>query len=211
MDVSSPNTSPYEHKFEPLLLIISGPSGVGKDAVVKRMAETGYPLSFVVTATDRPPRPGEVHGRDYYFYTTAEFERMIDRGEMLEYSDVYGQYKGVPRAAVRRALEPGVDVIMRLDVQGARKVKAQLPMAISVFLLPGSEEELLSRLNARKTESGEALQRRLETLREELTCIPEFDYVVMNRDNLLDEAVEDVKAILRAEHCRAVPPQKVCL
>ncbi|MDX9831193.1 MAG: guanylate kinase [Anaerolineae bacterium] len=210
METSSSNTSPYERETEPLLLIISGPSGVGKDALVKRMKETGYPFSFVITATDRPPRPGEVDGRDYCFYSTVEFERMIAEGEMLEHSVVYGQHKGIPRAHVCRALEAGLDVIMRLDVQGARKVKGILPVAITVFLLPESEEELQSRLLDRRSESEEALQRRRETLQEELACIPEFDYVVMNRDNLLDEAVEDVKAILRAEHCRT-EPRKVCL
>ncbi len=211
METSSPSTtSPYERETVPLLLIISGPSGVGKDAVVKRMKETGYPFSFVITATDRPPRPGEVDGRDYCFYSTAEFERMIAEGEMLEHSVVYGQHKGIPRAHVCRALESGLDVVMRLDVQGARKVKAILPVAITVFLLPQSEEELLSRLHVRQTESEEGLQRRLEKLHGELASIPEFDYVVMNRDNLLDRAVEDVKAILRAEHCRT-EPRKVCL
>lgn len=210
METSSSNTSPYERETEPLLLIISGPSGVGKDALVKRMKETGYPFSFVITATDRPPRPGEVDGRDYCFYSTVEFERMIAEGEMLEHSVVYGQHKGIPRAHVCRALEAGLDVIMRLDVQGARKVKGILPVAITVFLLPESEEELQSRLQDRQSDTEEALQRRRETLQEELACIPEFDYVVMNRDNLLDEAVEDVKAILRAEHCRT-EPRKVCL
>ncbi|NLF10251.1 MAG: guanylate kinase [Anaerolineaceae bacterium] len=210
METSSSNTSPYERETEPLLLIISGPSGVGKDALVKRMKETGYPFSFVITATDRPPRPGEVDGRDYCFYSTVEFERMIAEGEMLEHSVVYGQHKGIPRAHVCRALEAGLDVIMRLDVQGARKVKGILPVAITVFLLPESEEELQSRLLDRRSDTEEALQRRRETLQEELACIPEFDYVVMNRDNLLDEAVEDVKAILRAEHCRT-EPRKVCL
>jgi len=210
METSSPSTSPYERETVPLLLIISGPSGVGKDAVGKRMNETGYPFSFVITATDRPPRPGEVDGRDYCFYSTAEFERMIAEGEMLEHSVVYGQHKGIPRAHVCRALESGLDVVMRLDVQGARKVKAILPVAITVFLLPESEEELLSRLHVRQTESEEGLQRRLEKLHGELASIPEFDYVVMNRDNLLDRAVEDVKAILRAEHCRT-EPRKVCL
>ena len=211
METSSPSTtSPYERETVPLLLIISGPSGVGKDAVVKRMKETGYPFSFVITATDRPPRPGEVDGRDYCFYSTAEFERMIAEGEMLEHSVVYGQHKGIPRAHVCRALESGLDVVMRLDVQGARKVKAILPVAITVFLLPQSEEELLSRLHVRQTESEEGLQRRLEKLHGELASIPEFDYVVMNRDNLLDRAVEDVKAILRTEHCRT-EPRKVCL
>jgi guanylate kinase len=202
--------NPYEREVTTLLVIISGPSGVGKDSIVQRMKAMGCPFSFVVTATDRPPRPGEVHGQDYYFYSTAEFERMIAEGEMLEHAQVYGQHKGIPLAHVRQALETGQDVMMRLDVQGARTVKGLLPMAITVFLLPESEEELLARLRERRTESEEALQRRLATAREELERIPEFDYVVANRNNALDSAVEDVISILRAEHCRA-RPRRICL
>lgn len=200
-------TDPFCRDDPPVLVIISGPSGVGKDSVVQRMKERGYPFHFVVTATDRPPRPGEVHGEDYYFYTTAEFHEMIARGEMLEHAIVYDQLKGIPKAHVRQALASGQDVIMRLDVQGARTVKDLLPMAISIFLLAESEEELLARLRARRTESEEALRHRLETARQELDCIPEFDYVVVNRRDALDRAVDDVAAIIRAEHCRATPRQ----
>jgi guanylate kinase len=207
---SSPNRNPYERETPTLLMIISGPSGVGKDTLVQRMKEQGCPFSFVVTATDRPPRPGEVHGQDYFFYSTAEFERMIAEGEMLEHAEVYGQHKGIPRAHVRQALESGQDVMMRLDVQGARTVKSLLPMAVTVFLLPESEEELLSRLRERRTESEEALHRRLAMVREELERIPEFDYVVVNRHSSVDKAVEDVMSILRAEHCRAAP-RRICL
>jgi len=202
---SSPNSNPYERETAALLMIISGPSGVGKDALVQRMKELGCPFSFVVTATDRPPRPGEVHGQDYYFFSTAEFERMIAEGEMLEHARVYGQHKGIPRAHVRQALDSGQDVMMRLDIQGARTVKSLLPMAITVFVLPESEEELLARLRKRRTESEEALEERLAMVREEFQRIPEFDYAVVNRHCLLDRAVEDVMAILRAEHCRTKP------
>ena len=202
---SSPNSNPYERETAALLMIISGPSGVGKDALVQRMKELGCPFSFVVTATDRPPRPGEVHGQDYYFFSTAEFERMIAEGEMLEHARVYGQHKGIPRAHVRQALDSGQDVMMRLDIQGARTVKSLLPMAITVFVLPESEEELLARLRKRRTESEEALEERLAMVREEFQRIPEFDYAVVNRHGLLDTAVEDVMAILRAEHCRTKP------
>jgi guanylate kinase len=206
----SSNRNPYERETPPLLMVISGPSGVGKDSLVQRMKELGCPFSFVVTATDRRPRPGEQDGRDYCFFSTVEFKRMIAEGEMLEHAEVYGQHKGIPRAHVRQALESGQDVMMRLDVQGARTVKSLLPMAITVFLLPESEEELLARLRERRTESAEALQRRLAAAREELDRLPEFDYVVVNRHCSLDSAVEDVMAILRAEHCRAMP-RRVCL
>jgi guanylate kinase len=188
-----------------LLIVVSGPSGVGKDSVVQRMKERGFPFHFVVTATDRPPRPNEVHGLDYYFYTTDEFEGMIARGELLEHAWVYGQHKGIPKAHVREALASGQDVVMRLDVQGAATVKGLLPAAITVFLLCESEDELLVRLRARRTESEEVLQQRLAIVRQEMTHIPDFDYVVVNRRDDLDAAVDDVAAIIRAEHCRAIP------
>jgi guanylate kinase len=158
-----------------------------------------------VTATDRPRRPEEVHGVDYYFYSKDEFERMIERGEFLEHAWVYGQHKGIPKAHVLEALNTGQDVVMRLDVQGAETVKALIPAAISVFLTCESEEELILRLRERRTESEDALQRRLETARGEMACIPEFDYVVVNHRSSLDAAVDDVAAIIRAEHCRSAP------
>jgi guanylate kinase len=196
---------PFEREDVPLLIIISGPSGVGKDSVVQRMKEQGCPFHFVVTATDRPCRPDEVHGVDYYFYSKEEFERMIEQGEFLEHAWVYGQHKGIPKAHVREALSTGQNVVMRLDVQGAETVKALIPAAISIFLTCESEEELINRLRERRTESEEALQQRLDTARKEMACIPEFNYVVVNRRNSLDSAVDDVVAIIRAEHCRSVP------
>jgi guanylate kinase len=189
----------------PLLVVISGPSGVGKDSVVQRMKDRGFPVHFVVTATDRPPRANEVHGRDYYFYSTADFEQLISDGELLEHACVYGQYKGIPKAHVREALASGQDVVMRVDVQGAKTVKMLIPAAITIFLLCESEEELVARLRERRTESEEALQNRLEMARQEMACIPDFDYVVVNWRNALDTAVDDVRAIMRAEHCRSLP------
>lgn len=192
------------HEPLPLVVVISGPSGAGKDSVVQRMKERGFPFHFVVTATDRPPRPGEVHGRDYYFYPTEVFERMIANSEMLEHAIVYGQLKGIPKAHVQEALDSGQDVVMRLDVQGADTVKSLIPEAITVFLTVESEEELVARLRERRTESPEALQHRLDMARRELGRIPDFDYTVVNRHCSLDAAVDDVVAIIRAEHCRSV-------
>jgi guanylate kinase len=194
----------FGHEPSPLVVVISGPSGAGKDSVVQRMKERDCPFHFVVTATNRSPRPGEAHGRDYFFFSTDTFEGMIARGEMLEHATVYGQLKGIPRAHVRQALDSGKDVVMRLDVQGADTIKAIMPEAITVFLTVESEEELLARLRERRTESPEALQRRLDTARRELQRIPDFDYTVVNRHCALDEAVDDVMAIIRAEHCRSV-------
>ncbi|NIV39933.1 MAG: guanylate kinase [Anaerolineae bacterium] len=205
MQNSSTAADPFDREHPPLLIVISGPSGAGKDSVVQRMKERGFPFHFVVTATDRAPRPNEVHGQDYYFYTTAEFERMIDEDELLEHAWVYGQHKGIPKAHVREALASGQDVVMRVDVQGAETVKGILPAAITIFLVCESEEELVARLRARRTESEEALQKRLHTAHKEMACIPDFDYVVVNRHGTLDDAVDDVVAIMRAEHCRSVP------
>jgi guanylate kinase len=196
---------PFHREQPPLLIVISGPSGVGKDSLLVRMKERDFPFHFVVTATDRPPRPGEIHGRDYYFYTTAQFERMIEEGELLEHACVYGQHKGIPKAHVRQALASGQDVVMRVDVQGAETVKRLIPAAVTIFLMAESEEELIARLRERRTESEEALRERLATACEEMSRIPDFDYVVLNHRHALDDAVDDVDAIIRAEHCRAVP------
>ena len=205
MQATAPMADPFYREEPPLLVIISGLSGAGKDSVLQAMKERGFPFYFVVTATDRPRRPNEVHGRDYYFYTTSQFEQMIAQGELLEYARVYDQYKGIPRTQVRQALHSGQDVIMRVDVQGAETVRSLIPAAVTVFLTCESQEELISRLRERRTDSEEDLQRRLETARQELACIPSFDYVVVNRHGALDDAVDDVAAIIRAEHCRSVP------
>ncbi len=186
----------------PLLVVISGPSGVGKDTVIKRMKELGYPFHFVVTATTRPPREDEIQGVDYIFVSENEFREWIDQGELLEHALVYGEYKGVPKRQIRRALASGQDVVMRVDVQGAATVRSIMPDAILIFLVAGSEEELLTRLRKRGTESNEALQRRVATLREEMEQVLEFDYVVVNRDGQLDRAVEKIVAIITAEKCR---------
>ena len=195
---------PFFREQTPLMIVLSGISGAGKDSVLRRMRDLGLPFHFVVTATDRASRTEEVHGRDYWFYSTQEFERMIDEGELLEHAVVYGQYKGVPKEQVRQALDSGLDVVMRLDIQGVRRVKSLVPQAISIFVTCESEEEMVARLRERHTESETTIQRRLETAREELAHIAEFDYVVVNRRGALDVAVEDVVAIIRAEHCRSV-------
>jgi guanylate kinase len=196
---------PYNFAHQPLLIVISGPAGVGKDSLIQRMEERGYKLHFVVTATDRPPRPGEVHSVDYFFHTTEEFLRMEQEGELLEHAVVYGQHKGIPRQHVREALASGSDVIMRVDVQGAATVRRLVPEAVLIFLTASSEEELEERLRARGGDSPEQLQKRIATAREEMERLLGFDYVVINRDGELDQAVDDVIAIITAEHCRAQP------
>jgi guanylate kinase len=203
-------TDPYRRPYSPLLIVVSGPSGVGKDSVLTRMKGTGQPFHFVVTANTRARRSGEIEGKDYHFVSMGEFAEMIEKGELLEYAVVYGDYKGIPKQQVRDALASGKDVIMRIDVQGAMTIRRLVPEAVLIFLLAGSETELENRLRARETETSDSLKIRMATAREELKRIEEFDYVVSNCEGALDEAVNAVISIIRAEHCR-VPQRKVSL
>jgi guanylate kinase len=200
----------YGFERPPLVVVISGPSGAGKDVLIKRMKEQGLPFHFVVTATTRPKRPDEVDGVDYIFVTMSEFADMIERQELLEYAIVYSDYKGIPKQQVRDALASGKDVIMRLDVQGAATVHRLVPEAILIFLTASSEEELITRLQARRTESPEQLKIRIATSRQEMKRLQEFDYVVVNLQHRLDEAVAQVVSIIAAEHSR-VHPRRVAL
>jgi guanylate kinase len=195
---------------EPLLVVISGPSGVGKDSVIARMKERELPFHFVVTATTRPARPGEVHGMDYFFYSSDQFAEMIEQGELLEYAIVYNDYKGIPKEQVRQALASGKDVVMRVDVQGAATIRVICPGAVLIFLTTQNEEEMVNRLKIRKTETPEGLRLRIATARQELKRLREFDYVVVNRDCELDETVATIQAIIEAEHHR-VEHRKVTL
>jgi len=195
---------------EPLLIVISGPSGAGKDTVVQRMKERGLPFHFVVTATTRAQRPNEVHGRDYFFVSKDEFARMMDQNELIEYALVYGDYKGIPKAQVREALASGQDVIMRLDVQGAESIRNLAKDALLIFITTGSEEELVQRLKQRKTETDDSLAIRIATARKELQRMEAFDYIIVNHDFLLDHTVDIVRAIIDSEHHR-VKQRKVDL
>ncbi len=195
---------------EPLLIVISGPSGVGKDTVIQRMKERNLPIHFIVTAATRSPRPNEIHGRDYFFYSHDEFAEMIDKGELLEYAIVYNDYKGIPKAQVRDALSSGKDVIMRLDVQGAATIRKLCLDAVMIFLTVEDEEDMVNRLQERKTETPEGLKLRIATARQEMTQVEAFDYVVVNRENHLDETVDTIVSIIVAEHHR-VDQRKVTL
>ena len=198
------------HKPQPLLIVISGPSGVGKDSVLHAMQDRGLPFHFVVTTTTRPPRPEEVNGKDYFFISKEEFARMIENNEFFEYAIVYKDYKGNTRKQVQDALACGQDVVMRLDVQGAATVRKLAPEAVLVFLTTQSEQELVNRLKNRKTDKPEDLGLRIATAQQELKRASEFDYIVVNADGCLEETVETVIAIVRAEHHRACP-RKVSL
>ena len=174
------------------------------------MKECGMPFHFVVTANTRPKRDNEVHGVDYFFVSKEEFARMIEENELIEYAVVYGDYKGIPKQQVREALESGKDVVMRLDVQGAETVRKLAPEALLIFLTTETEEELVNRLKARKTETPEELAIRIATARKELKRVEAFDYVVLNHEDRLDETVDNVRAIINAEHHR-VNHRKVTL
>jgi guanylate kinase len=197
-------------KPEPLLVVISGPSGAGKDTVIQRMVERGLPFHFVITATTRPPRPEEQHGEDYFFVSKDAFAEMIEQGELLEYAIVYNDYKGIPKQQVRQALASGKDVVMRIDVQGADTIRKLCPDVVLIFLTTQDEDELVRRLMVRKGDTPEGLKLRIAMARQETKRIDIFDYVIVNRDNHLDEAVDTVEAIICAEHHR-VQQRKVTL
>ncbi len=192
-------------KPEPLLIVLSGPSGVGKDVTLQALKRRNIPLHFVVTATTREPRPEETHGVDYFFYSKEEFQEMIDTNELLEYAIVYDDYKGIPKDQIRKAMQSGLDVILRVDVQGAAKLRELNPDAVLIFLLPSSVEEWHERLNGRQTETEESMKIRLDKVRWELDYISIFDYLVVNRHNRLDETVNTIVEILHAEHHRTIP------
>ena len=193
----------YDCPDYPLLLILSGPSGVGKDTVARMVIER-RPDSFyfVVTATTRPPRDDERHGVDYMFVSFDEFARMIEENELLEYAVVYNDYKGIPKQQIRDALASGRDVILRVDVQGAATVRRLIPNAISVFLTTRSEQGLVRRLLQRKQDTAEGMALRTATARQEMKRVEEFDYCVVNPENQPEIAVEQVLSIIDAAHCR---------
>jgi guanylate kinase len=204
-----------EQKFTPfesypLLIVISGPSGVGKDTVIDCMKDRGLPFHFVVTATTRTARPEETHGIDYFFISHDQFAEMINHDELIEYAIVYNDYKGIPKQQVRAALASGKDVIMRLDVQGAETIKNLYPDALLIFLTTRTEEELIERLVARKSETAEGLKLRIATARQEMKQIDRFDYVVVNQDCRLGDTVDVIQAIIMAERHRT-HPRKVSL
>jgi guanylate kinase len=188
----------------PLLVVLSGPSGVGKDTLLMRMRELGFPFHFVVTATSRPIRPGERDGYDYHFVTKERFEQMIAQEELLEWAEVYGHYKGIPKSEVREAFASGKDVILRIDVQGCETIRQLAPEAVFIFITPGSFDELYARLRLRRTESEQELDRRLTVARHELEQADAFDYLVVNRHDHLDDAVGAIRAIIVAEKHRVM-------
>jgi len=188
-----------------LLFVLSAPSGTGKDSVIKALKEQGMDFYVVPSVTTRPPRPGESEGDPYLFVSEEKFKQLVDEGELLEYANVHGNWYGQPRKLIRDNLLAGRDVLLKIDVQGAATIRRKVPQAIFIFLVPSSLEELTQRLATRQTETEEERLRRLADAREELTQQYWYDYVVVNRQGHLQEAVDQLRAIMLAEHARTHP------
>lgn len=184
----------------PLLVVLTGPSGAGKDSILNALRERNTPYHFTVTATTRAPREGERDGVDYYFVTRDEFEAMVRGDDLLEHAMVYGQEKGVPRAPIREALAAGKDVLMRTDIQGARYIKSIVPGAVTVFVTVPSIEELERRLRGRGSDTDQQVAVRLKTATEEIDSADEFDHVVVNDD--LERALDEFEEMLERERRR---------
>ena len=189
----------------PLFIVLSGPSGIGKDAILTRMKESDYPLEYITTVTTRPQRAKERDNVDYHFISTESFQEMITGNELLERANVYGNWYGVPKKPVKQALDKGQDIIVKVDIQGATTIKKILPEAVFIFLIPASMEELAIRLKQRQTESPSDLALRTKTAEEEIKQLHLFDYIVVNKQDEIDLAVSEIKAIITAEKCRVTP------
>lgn len=183
-----------------LLIVISGPSGVGKDTVLRRLFELSPELKYSVSYTTRPKRPGEVEGQSYRFVTEAEFLDLISKKEFLEWAKVYDHYYGTSRRQVEEALNLGEDIILKIDVQGAAFVKRRKPDGLFIFITPPSTEELLNRLTGRNTESPEALEVRQREALVELGLAKDYEHVVCNRN--VDETAREILSLIAAEHAR---------
>jgi len=188
-----------------LLLVVSGSSGAGKDTVIDRMKQLRVPVAHVVTATTRQQRPNEIDGLHYHFLTVERFHQMVDKGEMLEWANVYHNYYGVPRFAVMDALKSGKDVVVKVDVQGAATIRRTVPGAVLLFIRPPSMEELERRLRSRQSESSAEMAVRLGKAVDEYGQLSLFDYVLTNYAGRLDEVVDQVRAIITAEKLRVNP------
>jgi guanylate kinase len=189
----------------PLLIVLSGPSGAGKDAVLNHLKASGYPARFITTATTRPQRTDEKDNVAYKFVSEKDFQKMVKNKELLEYANVYGNWYGVPREAVRKALAAGKDTIVKVDVQGAATLKKLLPQAVFIFLTSPTMEELEARLRERQTESEFDCELRLKTAVEEIKQLHLFDYIVLNERNEIGRTAAVIAAIITAEKCRRIP------
>jgi guanylate kinase len=186
-----------------LVFVLSGPSGVGKSTLIEKLKNDGFPITYCVTATTRPRRAGEEHGKHYYFVTDDEYDALLAADQFLEHAVVHDLYRyGIPLQSIRDGLRLGKDLIMAPDVQGASTVRWKLPNAITIFLRPASLEELLPRLEARGTETDQEKRIRVATAEREMQRMSEYDYVIVNQSDRLEQAIADLKAIIAAERLR---------
>jgi len=192
-------TTAIRHTTDQLIVVISGPSGAGKDSVVQALLKRDRKLCFVVTTTTRPMRQDEIQGQDYYFVSQSNFERMLSAGEFVEHAIVYGDYKGITRKDIQEAIGSGCDVVLRLDVQGAATIKNLYKESVLLFLTPGSKDQLLMRLQSRKSETSNSIQERITTAFEEDSRRDEFDYIIVNKRNDLGGTVDKIQAIIKRE------------
>ncbi len=198
-------SSTEKENKHPLFIVISGPSGVGKDATVGKIRESGLDFQSIITVTTRSKRPLEREGIDYHFLSDKDFNQMVEQGELLEWAKVYGYYYGIPKQQVRDALAKGQDAVVKVDVQGADTIKSILPDAVLIFLMPPSIEDLADRLKQRGTQNESDLANRLSKAREEIGKLSIFDYVVISYKDNLDLTVSKINAIVTAEKCRVNP------
>lgn len=198
MNATTPATA------EGTLFVVAAPSGAGKSTLVNALLEREPAISLSISHTTRPPRPGELYGRHYYFVERAEFEREIAEGIFLEHAEVHGNLYGTSRTTVAELLEQGRDVLLEIDWQGARQIRKSKPDCVSVFILPPSRAELERRLRGRGSDSAEVIARRLHNSREEIAHAHEFDYIIVNDD--FDVALGDLQSIVRAVRQRSSLP-----
>lgn len=194
-----------------MLIVLSGPSGVGKDSVLNYIKNSSTNLKFVTTITTRPRRPGEKDNVDYHFVEEEEYQQLLKNNELMESANVYGYWYGVPKKPVREALTQGNDIMVKVDVQGAATIKKIAPQAVFIFLMPPSIEELATRLQQRYTESATTLAVRLQAADEEIKQSQLFDYIVVNHNDQIEAAVAEIQAIITAEKRRVTPRETTIL
>ena len=199
-----------ESSAPPLLIVLSGPSGVGKDAALHQLRRMQRPWHFAATATTRSMRPGERQGDPHTFLDVNEFIMRVNAGEFLEHAQVYGNWYGVPKQQVRDAFANGLDTIVRVDAQGAASIRKIAPESVSIFMVPASIDELKSRLRKRGTETEADIELRTRMVEKEMEQLTSFDYKIVNRDGGLAEAVARIDSIITAEK-RRIPPRRVSI